>query len=209
MLRAEIDGLAPERLLEGAAAAAAGCCCAPGSPSTCRRTRGVGRGGAHHGRRRGDHGPRVVPADARRRRRRGGRGRRTICCAAASTCWSASPRSASAPARRHAGPGSPGSATGRTDEPAGGRRATRRSWSCMNAGTKPGVHILCKLEGCNPGGSVKDRPGAQHDRQGRGARRPHAGQDDPGAHLGQHRHRHRHDRRGQGLRRCSSACPSA
>jgi cysteine synthase B len=28
----------------------------------------------------------------------------------------------------------------------------------MNAGTKPGVHVLCKLEGCNPGGSVKDRP---------------------------------------------------
>jgi len=28
----------------------------------------------------------------------------------------------------------------------------------MNAGTKPGVHLLCKLEGCNPGGSVKDRP---------------------------------------------------
>jgi cysteine synthase B len=28
----------------------------------------------------------------------------------------------------------------------------------MNAGAKPGVHILCKLEGCNPGGSVKDRP---------------------------------------------------
>ena len=28
----------------------------------------------------------------------------------------------------------------------------------INAGTKPGVHILCKLEGCNPGGSVKDRP---------------------------------------------------
>ena len=28
----------------------------------------------------------------------------------------------------------------------------------MNAGTRPGVHILCKLEGCNPGGSVKDRP---------------------------------------------------
>ena len=28
----------------------------------------------------------------------------------------------------------------------------------MNAGRKPGVHILCKLEGCNPGGSVKDRP---------------------------------------------------
>jgi len=27
----------------------------------------------------------------------------------------------------------------------------------MNAGTKPGVHILCKLEGSNPGGSVKDR----------------------------------------------------
>jgi cysteine synthase B len=28
----------------------------------------------------------------------------------------------------------------------------------MNAGVKPGVHLLCKLEGCNPGGSVKDRP---------------------------------------------------
>lgn len=28
----------------------------------------------------------------------------------------------------------------------------------MNAGAKPGVHLLCKLEGCNPGGSVKDRP---------------------------------------------------
>jgi cysteine synthase B len=28
----------------------------------------------------------------------------------------------------------------------------------MNTGAKPGVHILCKLEGCNPGGSVKDRP---------------------------------------------------
>jgi cysteine synthase B len=28
----------------------------------------------------------------------------------------------------------------------------------MNAGAKPGVHVLCKLEGCNPGGSVKDRP---------------------------------------------------
>jgi cysteine synthase B len=28
----------------------------------------------------------------------------------------------------------------------------------MNAGTRPGVRVLCKLEGCNPGGSVKDRP---------------------------------------------------
>jgi cysteine synthase B len=28
----------------------------------------------------------------------------------------------------------------------------------MNVDSKPGVHILCKLEGCNPGGSVKDRP---------------------------------------------------
>ncbi|MCX8022191.1 MAG: cysteine synthase family protein [Syntrophorhabdaceae bacterium] len=27
-----------------------------------------------------------------------------------------------------------------------------------HADTKPGVNILCKLEGCNPGGSVKDRP---------------------------------------------------
>ena len=28
----------------------------------------------------------------------------------------------------------------------------------MNVSTKPDVHVLCKLEGCNPGGSVKDRP---------------------------------------------------
>ena len=28
----------------------------------------------------------------------------------------------------------------------------------MNVGTRPGVRILCKMEGCNPGGSVKDRP---------------------------------------------------
>ena len=28
----------------------------------------------------------------------------------------------------------------------------------MNAGVRPGVRVLCKLEGCNPGGSVKDRP---------------------------------------------------
>jgi len=27
-----------------------------------------------------------------------------------------------------------------------------------NMGRRPGVRILCKLEGCNPGGSVKDRP---------------------------------------------------
>ena len=27
-----------------------------------------------------------------------------------------------------------------------------------NMGDRPGVRILCKLEGCNPGGSVKDRP---------------------------------------------------
>ena len=28
----------------------------------------------------------------------------------------------------------------------------------MHLGSRPGVRILCKLEGCNPGGSVKDRP---------------------------------------------------
>lgn len=28
----------------------------------------------------------------------------------------------------------------------------------MNINRKPGVRILCKLEGCNPGGSIKDRP---------------------------------------------------
>ena len=27
-----------------------------------------------------------------------------------------------------------------------------------NVNDTPGVRILCKLEGCNPGGSVKDRP---------------------------------------------------
>ncbi|MBP8625878.1 MAG: cysteine synthase family protein [Syntrophorhabdaceae bacterium] len=28
----------------------------------------------------------------------------------------------------------------------------------MNINRKPGVRIMCKLEGCNPGGSIKDRP---------------------------------------------------
>ncbi len=28
----------------------------------------------------------------------------------------------------------------------------------MNVKARPGVRVLCKLEGCNPGGSVKDRP---------------------------------------------------
>lgn len=28
----------------------------------------------------------------------------------------------------------------------------------ININRKPGVRILCKLEGCNPGGSIKDRP---------------------------------------------------
>jgi cysteine synthase B len=28
----------------------------------------------------------------------------------------------------------------------------------MNIVSKPGVKVLCKLEGCNPGGSIKDRP---------------------------------------------------
>lgn len=28
----------------------------------------------------------------------------------------------------------------------------------MNINPQPGVRVLCKLEGCNPGGSVKDRP---------------------------------------------------
>ena len=28
----------------------------------------------------------------------------------------------------------------------------------LNIVNKPGVKVLCKLEGCNPGGSIKDRP---------------------------------------------------
>lgn len=28
----------------------------------------------------------------------------------------------------------------------------------MNINSNPGVKVLCKLEGCNPGGSIKDRP---------------------------------------------------
>ena len=28
----------------------------------------------------------------------------------------------------------------------------------MNIVSKPGVKVICKLEGCNPGGSIKDRP---------------------------------------------------
>ena len=52
-----------------------------------------------------------------------------------------------------------------------------------------------KLEGFNPGGSVKDRPALQDDRRtGIRQGRLRAGQDDPRLHLGQHRHRARHDR---------------
>ena len=59
---------------------------------------------------------------------------------------------------------------------------------------------VAKAEWFNPGGSVKDRAGSEHDsRRGWRQRRLAAGQDDSGRHQRQHRHRLRHDRRGAGL----------
>ena len=69
----------------------------------------------------------------------------------------------------------------------------------------------CPLQarGLQPRRLGQGPPGAQHDRPGRGAGRPHAGQGDPRAHLRQHRHRHRHDRRREGVSGAACACRSA
>ncbi len=74
------------------------------------------------------------------------------------------------------------------------QRARRRS--------PAGVRLFAKLEGFNPGGSVKDRAGAADGRRRAstsGALR--ARQDDPRLDVRQHRHRARHDRRGARLSR--------
>ena len=93
-------------------------------------------------------------------------------------------------------------------EPAAGHRrhAARRAHERRHQARR--AHPL-QARGLQPGRLRQGPPGAQHDRQGRGARRPHAGRDHPGADVRQHRHRHRHDRRRQGVRACGSACPSA
>ena len=62
-------------------------------------------------------------------------------------------------------------------------------------GLSPGVRVLAKLEGFNPGGSVKDRARTQDD-PGGGAHGPaQTGPDHHRIDLGEHRYRHRHDRR--------------
>ena len=64
---------------------------------------------------------------------------------------------------------------------------------------KPAVRLWAKLEGNNPTGSTKDRIAQEDDRGRRGLGRAHARPDDPGAHIGQHRHLARDGRRPQGL----------
>ena len=73
----------------------------------------------------------------------------------------------------------------------------------VNINERPGVRILCKLEGCNPGGSVKDRPALSMITKAEERGALDAGQDHPRADVGQHRHRHRHDRRRQGVPRAA------
>ncbi len=93
-------------------------------------------------------------------------------------------------------------------EPAAGHRGHAPRRTDERGGQAGRAHPL-QAGGLQPGRLGQGPPGAQHDRQGRGARRPHAGRGHPGADLGQHRHRHRHDRRRQGLPPCACACRSA
>ena len=73
----------------------------------------------------------------------------------------------------------------------------------------PRVRLLAKLEGSNPGGSVKDRIALEMVRDGleRGALRP--GKTILEATSGQHRHRPRDGGRGARVSRSSWRCPSA
>ena len=60
-------------------------------------------------------------------------------------------------------------------------RRTRRSSACPRMSPKPGVRLWAKLEGNNPTG-LHEGPHRQEDgRDGRGVRRAHRRQDDPGA----------------------------
>ena len=63
------------------------------------------------------------------------------------------------------------------------------------AALSPRVRLYAKLEGFNPGGSVKDRAALWMVRDGLRQRRAAAGQDDHRLDLGQHRHRAGDDRR--------------
>ncbi len=64
-----------------------------------------------------------------------------------------------------------------------------------------GARILAKLEGHNPGGSVKDRPALWMIKKSGRGRPSGAGKDYSGAHIGKHRNRSRHGRRQYGLPR--------
>ncbi len=48
-----------------------------------------------------------------------------------------------------------------------------------NINPNPNVKVLCKLEGCNPGGSVKDRPALYMITRAEAEGRAHQGQDHP------------------------------
>ena len=63
----------------------------------------------------------------------------------------------------------------------------------------PRVAILAKLEGWNPGGSVKDRAAKAMVEEAEKDGSPSARPADPRVVVGQHRHRPGHDRQGQGL----------
>ena len=66
-------------------------------------------------------------------------------------------------------------------------------------GVPAGVRLFGKLEGFNPGGSVKDRPALRMVQEGIRQGRLTSGQDHPRLDLRQHRHRARDDRRGARL----------
>ena len=74
----------------------------------------------------------------------------------------------------------------------------------------PKVRILAKLEGQNPGGSVKDRAAKQmiDEAEKDGLLHAGLGSDDPGVLVGQHRHRPGDDLPRCGATRSRSCCPT-
>ena len=92
----------------------------------------------------------------------------------------------------------------RARRPRAARGRASSSWSathrCSTSGAgarelPPRVRLYAKLEGFNPGGSVKDRAALWMVRHGPAQRRAAARQDDHRLDLRQHRHRPGHDRR--------------
>ena len=71
----------------------------------------------------------------------------------------------------------------------------------------PNVRILAKLEGQNPGGSVKDRIAKAMIVEAEADGTLHPGPDDHRAVVGQHRHRAGHDRPAARATRSRSCCP--